>query len=116
MPLFKLQISADITDEKKKQELLMALSKIASECTEKPEHYLMAIVETTSIIMSGTHAAAAFAEVRSIGGLNKNVTQQISHKLCALLQEAFGITPDRTYINFTNVTAENWGWKGGTFV
>jgi phenylpyruvate tautomerase PptA (4-oxalocrotonate tautomerase family) len=115
MPLFKLQISASITDEKKNQELLMALSRIASECIGKPEHYVMATVETTSIIMSGTHADAAFAEVRSIGGLNKSVNRQISQKLCALLQESFGITPDRVYINFTDVPAENWGWKNSTF-
>lgn len=113
MPLLKLQTSVALTDTQC-NELLPALSKILAESIGKPEQYVMVTLETGPVLMSGKAGAAAFADVRSIGGLNSRVNTQLSQKLCALL-EPLGILPARVYINFSNVAADCWGWNGSTF-
>ena len=65
--------------------------------------------------MSGKAGEAAFADVRSIGGLNSQVNRDISSRLCMLLRDVLGIAPERIYLNFTDVPAGNWGWNGDTF-
>jgi phenylpyruvate tautomerase PptA (4-oxalocrotonate tautomerase family) len=115
MPLLKLQTSATIPDEKQ-QTLIAAASKLIAETIGKPEQYVMVTLETKApIMMAGKQGDAAFADVRSIGGLNSNVNKQISQKLAAALQEHLGIAADRVYLNFISMTGENWGWRGGTF-
>lgn len=115
MPLLKLQLSASLSEEKN-QALLAAASKTIATAIGKPEQYVMVSLETEiPIMMAGKPGDAAFADVRSIGGLNGNVNKQISQKLADVLQEITGITSERVYLNFTSVTAENWGWRGGTF-
>ena len=114
MPLIKLQTSAPLSDEKQK-ELLSAMSKMISENIGKPEQYVMTVIETGAIMMSGKQDDAAFADIRSIGGLNSKVNKRISGELCSLMDRLLGISPNRVYINFTDVSAENWGWNGNTF-
>jgi len=43
------------------------------------------------------------------------VNQQLSQKIGSLLNESFGVSPDRVYLNFPDVPAANWGWNGDTF-
>ena len=50
-----------------------------------------------------------------IGGLSGDVNRQLSQKVCRLLTESLGVPQDRIYLNFTDVEAGNWGWKGNTF-
>ncbi len=114
MPLIKLQISVPLSDEKQ-EELLASVSKIIAESIGKPEQYVMASIETGPIMMAGKQGPAAFADVRNIGGLNGNVNKQISQKLCSLLEESLGISANRVYMNFSDVSAVNWGWNGNTF-
>ena len=114
MPLLKLQTTTALSAEKQ-QELLASLSKIVTESIGKPEQYVMVTLETGPIIISGKQGDAAFADIRSIGGLNGNVNKQISQKLCTLLEQSLGIAPERVYLNFTDVSAQNWGWRGNTF-
>jgi phenylpyruvate tautomerase PptA (4-oxalocrotonate tautomerase family) len=115
MPLLKLQTSATVSDEKQ-QTLIAATSKLIAETIGKPEQYVMVTLETkVPIMMAGKQGDAAFADVRSIGGLNNSVNKEISQKLAAALQEHVGVAADRVYLNFTAMTAENWGWRGGTF-
>ncbi len=114
MPLIKLQVSVPVP-EAQRAELLSALSKLAGEAIGKPEQYVMAAVEESAILMSGKPGPAAFADVRSIGGLSSKVNRELSQKLCALLSQSLGIPANRVYANFTDVDAANWGWNGSTF-
>jgi phenylpyruvate tautomerase len=114
MPLLKLETSQPL-DAQKCAALLPALSRIVAESIGKPEEYVMATINHTSILMSAKSGHAAFVDVRSIGGLSRTVNQQISKKVCSLLAQNLGIPPERVYLNFTNVEAENWGWNGNTF-
>ena len=114
MPLLKLEITASLSDDKRKA-LLAALSKIVAEAIGKPEDYVMVTVSQAAILMSGKPGEAAFVDVRSIGGLSHEVNRQLSQKLCRLLHESLGVPESRIYLNFTEVAASNWGWKGATF-
>ncbi|MGO8930519.1 MAG: phenylpyruvate tautomerase MIF-related protein [Limisphaerales bacterium] len=114
MPLLKLQTTAGLPDDKKKA-LLAALSKIVAETIGKPEDYVMVTLSQTAILMSGKPGEAAFVDLRSIGGLSNDVNRQLSQKLCRLLNESLGVPQGRIYLNFTDVAASNWGWKGDTF-
>lgn len=102
--------------EQRREELLLALSKLVTETIGKPERYVMvSLVQSAGILMSARVGAAAFIEVRSIGGLSESVNAQMSKSICNLLKDALGVAPERVYINFREVTASNWGWNGETF-
>lgn len=114
MPLLVLQTSVRLSNQER-YNLLSPLSKIVAECIGKPERYVMISVSDTAMLMAGAETPAAYAEIRSIGGLNNAVNRKLSERICTLLHEQLGISPDRVYLGFTDVSAENWGWDSGTF-
>jgi phenylpyruvate tautomerase PptA (4-oxalocrotonate tautomerase family) len=114
MPLLKLETTVILSDDKRKA-LLASLSSIVAETIGKPEQYVMVVLSPAAIIMSGKPGDAAFADIRSIGGLGGEVNRQLSQKVCRVLKETLGVPPDRVYLNFTEVGAGDWGWNGSTF-
>ena len=114
MPLLKLETTVALADDKKKA-LLASLSKIVAGTIGKPEQYVMVTIAPAAILMSGKSGDAAFVDLRSIGGLNGDVNQQLARKIGSLLKESLGVPPDRIYLNFTDVPGANWGWNGDTF-
>jgi phenylpyruvate tautomerase len=114
MPLIRMETSIKIPEEKK-PELLGALSKIIAEAMGKPEAYVMAIVSEAAMSMAGQTGPAAFLDVRSIGSINKKVNNRISKEVADLLSKSLGISGDRIYISFNDVSGANWGWNGATF-
>ena len=114
MPLLKLETTVAISDDKRKA-LLTSLSKTVASTIGKPEQYVMVTASHSAILMSGKAGAAAFVDIRSIGGLNGEANRKLSQQICNLLKDSLGIAPDRIYLNFTDVEAGNWGWNGSTF-
>lgn len=114
MPLLKLETTVALSEDKQTA-LLASLSKIVAETIRKPEEYVMVTASQSAILMGGRPGDAAFVEVRSIGGLEGSIPKLLSKRICALLNETAGIAEDRIYLNFVDVRAANWGWKGSTF-
>jgi phenylpyruvate tautomerase len=114
MPLLKLETTVVIPKDKRNA-LLASLSKLVAETIGKPEQYVMVAISQSAMLMSGSAGDAAFVDVRSIGGLTGDVIRKLSQKLCALLHESLGVAQSRIFLNFTEVEATNWGWKGSTF-
>jgi phenylpyruvate tautomerase len=114
MPLLKVTTSVPVAEDKRRK-LLTDLSKLVAGILGKPEEYMMVGLEEAALMMGGEEAPAAFVDLRSIGGLSREVNGEIAAKLCALLESSLGIAPDRVYINFSDVKAADWGWKGETF-
>jgi len=114
MPLLKLETTVALSEAKQKA-LLVSLSKLVAETIGKPEQYVMVAVNPAPMLMSGKPDDAAFADIRSIGGLSRDVNRLLAQRVCKLLNEHLGISPDRVYLNFTDVEAGNWGWNGTTF-
>ena len=114
MPLLKLETTVVLSEDKRKT-LLASLSKTVAETIGKPEQYVMVIVGQADMLMSGNLGATAFVDVRSIGGLTKDVNRELSQKVCKLLNDSLGVPEDRVYLSFTDVEASNWGWNGSMF-
>ena len=114
MPLLKLQTNVSVPAPKH-AELLAGMSKLVAQAIGKPEQYVMATVAEGPILMAGKDGPAAFADVRSIGGLDARANREISQNLCVLLNKTLGIPANRVYLNFTDVAPGNWGHNGSTF-
>jgi phenylpyruvate tautomerase PptA (4-oxalocrotonate tautomerase family) len=114
MPLLKLETTVALSKEKESA-LLASLSKIVAGTIGKPEEYVMVTIAPVAVLMSGKPDGAAFVDIRSIGGLNHDVNCSLSQKVCDTLNELLAIPANRVYLNFTDVEAGNWGWKGSTF-
>jgi phenylpyruvate tautomerase len=114
MPLLTLE-TAVVIPEDKQTALLAALSKAVAGTSGKPEQYVMVIASRAAMVMSGKAGDAAFVDIRSIGGLSNDVNRKLSQQVCKLLKDSLGISPDRVYLNFTDMEAGNWGWNGAPF-
>jgi len=114
MPLLKLETTVPLPEEKGRP-LLAALSKAVAATTGKPEQYVMVTAGHSAMLMSGKSGDAAFVDIRGIGGLSGETNRKLSQQVCRLLKDSLGISPDRVYLNFTDVEAGNWGWNGSTF-
>jgi phenylpyruvate tautomerase len=114
MPLLKLETNVPLANEKRDQ-MQAALSKLVANTIGKPEQYVMVTVNSTAVCMSGKAGDAAFADIRSIGGLGDGVNRRLSQGVCRLLLDILAIPPERVYLNFTELDASNWGWNGETF-
>jgi phenylpyruvate tautomerase PptA (4-oxalocrotonate tautomerase family) len=115
MPLIKLQTSVECPKEKK-EEISLELSRICAEGIGKPEAYVASVVEDDAVIaFGGAISPAAYVEVKSIGGLNSEVNNRLSAMICESLEKLLDIPGDHTYINFTDVSAQNWGCNSSTF-
>lgn len=114
MPFIRVETNLPIPDDQAKA-LGADLSALAARLLGKPEAYVMVHLHADqSMAFAGTDAPLAFVEVKSIG-LPAAQTPELSASLSAFLKGRLGIPPDRTYIVFSSVPAELWGWNGTTF-
>lgn len=114
MPLLQLHTSAAIADAERGA-LLQSASKLIAETLGKPEAYVMVALRQGPMCMAGELGPAAFADLRSIGGLSPAVNKRLAAKLCALIEQALHIAPERIFLNFTDVPPASWGHNGDTF-
>jgi phenylpyruvate tautomerase PptA (4-oxalocrotonate tautomerase family) len=112
MPLIALQVTEDTHDS---ESLMKSLSAIIARITGKPEKFCMVTVTKADIILDRSGLPAAYADIRAIGGLNAGICREISHDICAILAEDMGIPKERSYITFSDIPADRWGWDGKLF-
>ncbi|MDF7825890.1 phenylpyruvate tautomerase MIF-related protein [Pontiellaceae bacterium B12227] len=110
MPMINLKSSCEIPAD-----LLKGISEMIAESIGKPEQYVMVVSDQADMMMSGTAGDAAYAEVKSLGGLGRMVNHEITMKLCVLLNDHLGIPGDRIYVTFQSLERDHWGWNGSTF-
>jgi len=114
MPLLTLKTSI-LLPEDEQAPLVKELSRVVADTIGKPEQYVMVVLEEGAICMGGQCAPAAFVDVKSIGGLSRDTNQRLSAAVCDCLNAKLDLNPARVYLNFSNVSGENWGWNGSTF-
>ena len=114
MPLLMLKTSAKVPPAEK-DSLVATISKMLAETTGKPQKYVMVTVEEVAGSMGGKSGPMAFADVRAIGGLTREVNSKIASSLCRILEEQLHLSPASVYINFSDVQASAWGWQGELF-
>ena len=113
MPLLRLEIGMPVAGQKK-EALLRTASKIIADNTGQPESYVMVVLTEGSGVLGGQTGPVAFADVRSIGSLDKKTNGALAQALCDLLKRELDIAPDRVFLNFAEVAATKWAWKGST--
>lgn len=115
MPMIHVQTSIAI-DEEKQTNLMNNLSSAVAELLEKPESYMMVILDAEStMIMSGTPEPAAFIEVRSVGSISEQEAKNLSGKISEIVGQEIGVGAGRIYLNFQGVPGVMWGFDGRTF-
>lgn len=115
MPLIKIALSSPERADVDVQALMRGGSQIITTTMGKPEAYVMVVCEWEPMLFGGSSEPCAFAELRSLGGLDAETNVTLSHQLCQLLEEEAGITPARVFVHFMDLEREDWGWNSRTF-
>ena len=114
MPYLKIQTNIQLHKEYQVK-FLTKLSKTLEEILQKPEKYIMTILEQDiPLFFAGSDEPAVFAELKSIG-LNISTTEKLTRNLCDFLHNELGVKEERIYIEFSKISGEMWGWNGKTF-
>ena len=115
MPLIKVQTSA-IVDLDQKAFILKQLSQQLAIQINKPEDYVMTILDTkVAMTFGGTLDPACYVEIKSIGILTSEQTKVMTLIFCELIEQMLDVPRSRTFIEFTNAIGPMWGWNGDTF-
>lgn len=114
MPLFNLFTSAELPADR--AAWLKRLSGLLAGALDKPEEYVMVVVNPRpEMTFGGSGEAACYAELKNVGQLSAAEVEALSQKLCGELASALRVAADRIYIEFTNADGALWGWDGTTF-
>lgn len=116
MPLLSLYTSAEPPTEEKAQALLCELSSSLATLLGKPEKYVMTnLVPRTRMTFAGTLEPACLVEIKNIGAIARENAARLSEIVCKKVHDALGVSGNRTYVVFVNVSPEAWGFDGSTF-
>ncbi len=115
MPLLKITLSGPERPGVDMPALTRGVSRIITTTMGKPEAYVMVVCAWEPMVFGGSDEPCAFAELRSLGGLDPETNVTLSRQLCQLLEEGAGVAPERVFINFMNLERSDWGWNSRTF-
>jgi phenylpyruvate tautomerase len=117
MPLLSLTTSAAPPTPEKRAALFTDITRLLARELDKPEAYVMVILNAGAVMSFGGNAAApaCYAELKNVGVMDPAHVVILSRLLCGELERALGLEQDRIYIEFTNAEASMWGWNGATF-
>jgi phenylpyruvate tautomerase len=116
MPLLAIKTSAPLPAPAERDAILLQLSREVSRALGKPERYVMVSLEVgVAMCFAGKTEPTCYAELKSIGGIDRGTTPELSQALCAALEASLGVRQDRIYVEFTNVPGALWGHGGDTF-
>ena len=110
MPLFSISTSAKISEKKK---FLEDSSRLISELTNKPEKFVMVILNDSPLMyFDKNQYPCCYIEIKSIGNINQ---LKMSEEISKFITSSLGIPEERLYINFQDIEAKNWAWKSKPF-
>ena len=114
MPYVKLQTNKSLSREGK-LDLLRDLTSLISKELNKPEKYVMTIIQDSQIMLFGNaEDSAAYVEFRSIS-LPEDQTRSLSRTLSLFLKDQLMIPSERIFIQFVNAERHMWGYNATTF-
>ena len=113
MPIAIIQLETKVSDEIK-GEIAKEAMKILSEVIGKPIKYCSSQVFESVGGFGGNVEPSVFIDIKSIGGL-KGKQKDLSDKFCTMIENKTTIKGDKVYLNFTELTGENWGFNHKSF-
>ena len=117
MPLLKIQLSLDAISSSSSRKIRSEGTLLLSSALGKSSDFVMVIIEDGMNASFGGNLTdpCAYLEVKNIGELSTETTEELSRRLGELVQKEFGISLDRIYIEFQESKRHLWGWAGKTF-
>ena len=116
MPLLQIQTSAPALGPSACATLLNTLSAELARELDKPESYIMVILEnSTTLLFAGSPEPACFAALKNIGAFPPELTARLSALLTQRLSSALAVSPQRIYLEFVEAKPHLWGYDGATF-
>lgn len=113
MPFVNVKTSVKVEDAKK-DVLEKRITKAITTLPGKSESHLMCAVEDgVSMMFHGDKAPTAFVEVKILGKSTRAAYEELTAKLCDILDEEIGVSPEYCYVKFEEI--ENWGFNGFLF-
>ena len=114
MPFINVKTNAELSGQKKlgiENKLSDAISLIPG----KSDRYLMLAVEDIISMMFGreTGRSIAMVEVKIFGSAGKESCAKLTQRICGILEEEAGVSPDCCYVKFEEVSL--WGYNGFMF-
>ena len=114
MPYLKLQTNLEFSNDKKK-ELLNDLISLVSKELDKPEKYIMTIIQDGQIMLFGyDDDPLVYIEFRSIR-FPEDQTKSLAKSLSHFVKSQLNIDPERIFIQFINSDPHMWGYNASTF-
>lgn len=114
MPYIEAKLSCTLTDDK-----ITALKSgfgKAIECIPgKSETWLMVNIEDNkNLFFKGDKSGdTAFISVSIFGKASTDAYEDLTKSICSLINETTGISPDRTYVTYSEY--DKWGWNNMNF-
>lgn len=96
-------------------DMLEKSSAFISKMLGKPETYVMVSIQSdTPMMFGGDTRPLAFISLKSIG-LPAGQCSEFSTRICNFIEAEMDISPDRIFIDFSDLDRNMFGWNGKTF-
>lgn len=114
MPYIETKTSAKVTKEKELA-LKEALGKAIELIPGKSERWLMLnLIDGCRMALGGsTESEVAMVEVDIFGRSTDTAFEQLTAKICEIMEEIIGVPSDKVYVKYREV--DRWGWNGSNF-
>ncbi|XP_041799501.1 macrophage migration inhibitory factor [Chelmon rostratus] len=114
MPMFV--VNTNVAKSDVPAALLSEATEELAKAMGKPVQYIAVQINADQMMtFGGKGDPCALCSLHSIGKIDSSHNRQYSKLLCGLLNKHLGISPDRIYINFTDMEAGNVAWNNTTF-
>ena len=116
MPTFILHTSLKTIDSPTEEVLHHEIRRIIAQCIGKSEDFVLTIFNPNTSMQFGAKAGiSAYCEVKNVGVLSPDTTNQITGFMTEILSTKLKISPEQLYIEFQESERHLWGWNGKTF-
>lgn len=112
MPFIEVKTNQDVSETKTiiKSELGNAITAIPG----KTEGWLMVeISDKLDMYFKGSDEPCAMFEVAIFGKAGDDAYDDLTKRICAISEKYLGVTPDRTYVKYTEI--DHWGYNNFNF-
>ncbi|TSV81506.1 Macrophage migration inhibitory factor [Bagarius yarrelli] len=114
MPMFV--INTNVSKDAVPAGFLSELTQELAKAMGKPANYVaVQVVPDQMMMFGGSAGSCALCSLHSIGKISGAQNKNYSKLLMGLLKKHLDISPDRIYINFVDMDAENVAWNNSTF-
>lgn len=113
MPFINIKTNSAVSKEKETL-IKAALGEAITAIPGKSESWLMVGIEPGHILyFKGNDSPAAMVEVSIFGKDAPAAFNELTGKICRILNDNLSIEQNRIYVKYTST--ENWGWNGSNF-